>query len=647
MTTPSTPPAGAARRTLRLGARPHAREGVTFTVWAPEHAHLDVDIEGRGTFPLRRDADGYFAVHVPKARAGDRYWYRFRGGTRRPDPASRYQPDGPHGPSQVVDPRTYEWGDAAWRGIEALHHQVLYELHLGTFTAEGTWEAAARELPFLKSVGITTLEVMPVAEFPGRFGWGYDGVDLFAPAHIYGTADDARRFVDEAHRLGLAVILDVVYNHLGPSGNYLKEFSRSYFADRPTEWGDAINFDGRHSRPVRDFFIENAAYWIEEFHFDGLRLDAIQAIEDTSEDHIVSAIARAARAAAGPRTIFLVGEHEAQHVERLRDDRTGVDGMDALWNDDWHHAAAVRLTGRRHAYFTDYLGSAREFAAMARHGFLYQGQWYAWQKQRRGTTSIGLPASRFVTCLDNHDQVANTGLGWRAHHLADPCRWRTMTALLLLGPNLPMLFQGQEYGATSRFYYFADHDGELGEAVRTGRAEFLAQFPGMATPDMQARLPVPSDPATFMDSKLDRRERERNAHIVTLHQDLLALRRTDPVLSELGTPAVTVESAALTDDVLILRYAGPHGALRLLVVNLGVDCTLPVMNDPLLAPPAGHDWQATWSSDHPDYGGTGVVSFVDTEPWRIPGRSATLLQETERDDSKEVSESVRACHSIS
>jgi len=600
-------------------------DGVAFTVWAPDQGSLAVAIEGRGEWPMQRDGD-FFAATVADAAAGDRYWLRLDNGTLRPDPASRFQPEGPLGASMIVDAAAYRWHDIGWPGITALHRQVLYEMHVGTFTQEGTWDAAANELPALASLGITTVEVMPIAEFDGAFGWGYDGVDPFAPYHVYGDPDALRHFIDTAHQLGLAVILDVVYNHLGPSGNFFREFARAYFADEATEWGDAINFDGPCSGPVREFFLQNVAYWIRDYHFDGLRFDALQAIQDSSCDHIVSAMARTARQAAAPRGIFLVGEHEAQRVERLRNDRAGVDGMDGLWNDDWHHAAMVRLTGRREAYFTDYTGVAREFASMARHGFLYQGQWYVWQDNRRGTSSMGLPGRHFVTFLENHDQVANTGLGTRVHHHADPAVLRTLTALLLLGPNLPMLFQGQEFGTAHRFNYFADHRGELATSVREGRSEFLSQFPGLATREMQERLPSPSDPATFEASKLERRGDPRHAPVLQLHRDLLTLRRADPVLAELGTGAVCVETSALTDDVLIVRYQRQDGLPRLLIVNFGIDLVLPLMNDPLLAAPAGQGWHAVWSSDDPDYGGTGVVHFEAEHPWRIPGRSATFCE---------------------
>jgi maltooligosyltrehalose trehalohydrolase len=361
----------------------------------------------------------------------------------------------------VVDPSTYAWRDGAWRGV-TLEGQVIQELHIGTFTREGTWAAAARALPELADVGITLLEVMPIAEFPGRFGWGYDGVDLFAPTRLYGEPDDVRRFVDACHELGLGVLLDVVYNHLGPDGNYLGELG-DYVrgADEATEWGDALAFDGPHAGPVRELFIANAVHWIEEYHFDGLRLDATQAIIDRSPRHLLADLGVAARAAAGGRSIVLVAENEPQDVIHLRPPGAGGYGLDALWNDDFHHAALVAATGRSEAYCRDYRGSAQELLSAAKWGFLYQGQRYAWQDQPRGTPTFDLPRHRFVAFLQNHDQVANSARGCRGHELTTPGRWRALTALLLLAPHTPMLFQGQEWGTSSPFVYFADHVPEL------------------------------------------------------------------------------------------------------------------------------------------------------------------------------------------
>ncbi|HYP08136.1 MAG TPA: alpha-amylase family glycosyl hydrolase, partial [Bryobacteraceae bacterium] len=382
---------------------------------------------------LERESDGYFSGIVDEASAGTRYSYRLDGGDVLPDPASRYQPDGPHGPSVVVDPAVFRWNDAAWKGLE-LARQVISEIHIGTFTREGTWEAAIRELPAIARTGITVLEVMPVAEFAGEFGWGYDGVQWYAPSHLYGTPDDMRRFVDAAHSLGLAVLLDVVYNHLGPDGNYATRFCKDYVTSKyTTDWGEAINYDGENSGPVRDFVTGNATYWVDEFHIDGLRLDATQNIYDDSSDHILGVITRAVRDAAQGRKTIVIAENEPQETRLVRPAEKGGYGMDGLWNDDYHHTAVVALTGRSEAYYTDYRGTPQEIISAMKYGYLYQGQYYKWQKQRRGTTSLNIPKSTFITFLENHDQIANSASGKRMHQLSSPSLHRAMTAVTLLG----------------------------------------------------------------------------------------------------------------------------------------------------------------------------------------------------------------------
>jgi maltooligosyltrehalose trehalohydrolase len=597
-------------------------QGATFRVWAPAQKQVVLVLEGRERqLPMERHRDGFFSLDVPDVREGQRYWYRIAEGLR-PDPASRFQPEGPLGPSQLVDGQRFAWTDHDWPGAGPANRHVFYEMHIGTFTTEGTWQAATERLPRLAEVGVTTLEVMPIASFPGRFGWGYDGVHLYAATHQYGTPDDVRRFVNEAHRLGLAVVLDVVYNHFGPVGNYFAEFAPSVNG-KPGEWGNSINYDGAGSQPVRDFMTEHAAYWIREFHFDGLRLDAVHAMEDSSEEHIVSEICRAARAAAGARNVFITGECESQDSRLLRGTGSYQDGLDAIWNEDWHHAAVVSLTGRRQAYFTDYRGSAPEFASMARHGFLYQGQWYSWQKNPRGGYALGLPSSCFVNFLENHDQVANTGPGHRLHQVAAPAAWRAMTSLLLLGPGLPLLFQGQEFGSTRPFAYFADHERDLAAAVEKGRLEFIAQFPNLASPAVQSRIPRPADLETFTRCKLDDDERNADSAAMRLHQDLLTMRREDPVISRLGTEDVRIETSAPAEGIVLVRYLGAR-AHRLLIVNLADDAVL-AMNDPLLAPLPGAAWTHLWSSEQPEYDGDGVIRFLDAHPWRISGRSASLI----------------------
>jgi maltooligosyltrehalose trehalohydrolase len=619
----SIAPAAEPMRRLPIGAEPLPGGGVHFRVWAPGCRVVTVEIDGLASVALQAETEGYFSLLTASAEAGMRYRFRLDSGEALlPDPASRFQPDGPHGPSEIIDPGDFAWTDQMWRG-RAREQLVIYEMHVGTFTPEGSWEAASRELPALAELGITCLEIMPVAEFAGRFGWGYDGVDLFAPTHLYGRPDDFRHFVDRAHALGIAVILDVVYNHVGADGNYLELFSVAYFTDRyENEWGDAINFDGPDSGPTREFFIANAGYWIDEYHLDGLRLDATQQIFDRSDDHIIAAIVRQVRSAGRGRKTFVVGENEPQQARLLRPAEHGGFGLDSLWNDDFHHGAMVALTGRHEAYYSDYRGRPREFVAAAKHGFLYQGQRYQWQQKPRGTPTLDLPAECFVVFLQNHDQIANSGTGERCHALTSPARLRAMTAYLLLMPGIPMLFQGQEFAASTPFFYFADPCNELSPSVREGRRTFLAQFPGLATSQMQARLTDPGDIETFRRTVLDLGERQRHASVYALHRDLLALRRTDPVL---GQRPCRVDGAALSEEAWLLRFFSEDGADRLLIVNLGRDLLLGSAPEPLVAPVEGQAWRLLWSSENPAYGGSGGPVQDDHCDWLISGQSAAVL----------------------
>jgi len=508
---------------------------------------------------------------------------------------------------------------------------------VGTFTPEGTWAAAGRELPWLKALGVTCVEMMPIAEFPGRFGWGYDGVDLFAPARAYGRPDDLRAFVDRAHALGLGVILDVVYNHLGPDGNYLKEFSAAYFTDRYTnEWGDAINFDGPGSRAVREFVVENAAYWVREFHFDGLRLDATQCIFDASDEHVIAELAARVRQEAAPRAVILVAENEPQHARLVRPRAAGGYDLDALWNDDLHHTAVVAATGRSEAYYSDHAGAPQELISAAKWGYLLQGQRYRWQKQRRGTASLDVEPARFVAFVENHDQVANSARGRRLHQLTTPGRYRALSALLLLWPGTPMLFQGQEFASSRPFLYFADHEPALASEVARGRAEFLAQFPSVADRAITRTLADPAAPQTFAQCVLDLRERDTHAPVVALHRDLLRLRRESAAFRAQSYRGV--DGAVLGPEAFLLRYFdGPPGQAhdpaavdrgdRLLIVNLGRNLDLDAAPEPLLAPPAGCRWAVQWSSEAPEYDGAGTPAIEDeTRGWHLPAHAAVVLR---------------------
>jgi maltooligosyltrehalose trehalohydrolase len=607
---------------------------VHFRVWAPQRKSVEVVFEAeRAPVSLAKDDKGYFSGLVPEAAAGVRYKYRLDNGDAFPDPASRYQPSGPHGFSEIIDPASYSWSDADWQGLH-LAGQVIYELHLGTFTPGGTWLAAAEKLEYLRETGLTVLEILPVADFPGKFGWGYDGVQPYAPASIYGRPDDMRRFVDRAHAVGLGVILDVVYNHLGPDGNYLAQFSPFYFTGRhETDWGKAINFDGPGSGPVREFFRENAAYWIREFHLDGLRLDATQDIHDESEAHILAEVAEAAREAADGRSILLIAENEPQHSRLIRPIKEGGFGLDAVWNDDYHHTAMVALTGKADAYYTDYRGTPQELLSAVKYGFLFQGQWYRWQEKRRGTPAFGCPRPAMVHCIQNHDQVANSARGQRIHELTSPGMFKAMTALTLLAPPTPMLFQGQEFASSSPFLFFADHGGELAEQIRRGRVEFLSQWRSLALPEMAPCFDDPSAPATFERSKLDYSEVQKHSEMYALHCDLLRIRRDDPVISKQGADGI--DGAVLSDACLVVRFFSPDFTSdRLLFVNLGIDLELNPAPEPLLAPPQSKEWAKLWSSDDSQYGGCGTPPLeTEEDNWKIPGQAAVLLHPADRIES--------------
>ncbi|BCS33655.2 malto-oligosyltrehalose trehalohydrolase [Luteitalea sp. TBR-22] len=610
-------------RRLSVGAEIIAPGMVSVRVWAPDHARVAVVMDA-ARHVLAREPDGHHSGEVP-GRAGSRYAFLLGDDpTPYPDPASRFQPDGPHDLSEVIDPRAYTWEDGDWPGVDH-DHAVLYELHLGSFTPEGTTAAATTQLEALAALGVTVLQVMPVADFPGAFGWGYDGVNLYAPSRLYGRPDDLRRFVDRAHALGLAVVLDVVYNHVGPDGNYLRKFSQGYFTDRyDNEWGDALDFDGPESAPVRAWVLDNVAYWVDEFHVDGFRLDATQQIFDASPEHLVAAVARVARATAGPRRVLVTAENEPQHARLVTPVADGGHGLDAIYNEDFHHSARMALVGTHEAYFSDYHGTPAEWLACARWGALFQGQHYAWQKQARGTPALHLPRSTMVHFLENHDQVANTDRGRRLVDLARPSDLRALTALCLLMPGIPMLFQGQEFGSRAPFLYFADHVAPLREAVAAGRRQFLEQFERLRDPDVQANLAVPHSPDAFHRCKLRRSpDDDEQGRWLALHTDLLALRRRRPRLAG----AHRLDGSTPDAFLLLLRYFGDGGADWLVLVNMGADRDVASLADPLVAPPGGREWQHAWSSEQPAYGGQGTMAWTSGH-WPVPGHACLVLQAT-------------------
>jgi maltooligosyltrehalose trehalohydrolase len=519
--------------TMPFGAEVLPDGGTRFRLWAPAVSEV-VLLLGEGDtrrVTLQSNTAGWHEATLRDAPAGTRYRYEIGNGLQVPDPASRFNPDDVHGASTVIDPRAYRWRDAAWRG-RPWHEAVVYELHIGTFTPEGTFAAATQRLGELAALGITAVELMPVADFPGQRGWGYDGVLPFAPDACYGTPDDLKALVDAAHALGLMVLLDVVYNHFGPEGNYLHAYCPAFFneAER-TPWGAAINFDGPQSETVRSFFRHNALYWVEEFHFDGLRLDAVHAIHDRSPLHIAAEIGQALRAGPGrQRHVHLVLENDSNRASFLERDAEGQPRVaTAQWNDDLHHAAHVLLTGETDGYYGDFAdGPVSRLARALAQGYVYQGQPSAHRNGiPHGEPSGHLPPGAFVSFVQNHDQIGNRALGERLSEIADTARLEAVYACLLLSPHVPMLFMGEEYAASTPFLYFCHVGPELAQAVSQGRRNEFARFAAFADPAARERIPDPNHEQTFLASKLKWDERQHGAHAerLALVQKLLALRR--------------------------------------------------------------------------------------------------------------------------
>lgn len=601
--------------------------GVDFCIWAPIRKKVEVvlfDEKGiSNPYLLKKDSKGYFSGYISSAGAGTLYKYRLDDDLLLPDPSSLYQPEGPHGYSEIVD-LNYEWNDKNWKGIKQ-HGNIIYEMHIGTFTKDGTWLSAIKELKELKELGITIIEIMPISEFPGEFGWGYDGVNFFAPYHKYGRPKDLMKFIDEAHRLNIGVILDVVYNHFGPDGNYIKEFTDSFFSKKhKTDWGEALNYDESGSSEVRNFIKQNALYWIRDYHFDGLRLDATQDIFDDSKVHIVRELLEYSKKKVTHRDLYFVAENEPQHINFVLPAAQGGMGLNALWNDDFHHSAMVSLTGRNEAYYTDYKGTSQEFVSVAKYGFLYQGQWYKWQSKRRGTPAIDIDKSVFVMYLQNHDQIANSGRGLRINSITDPGNYKAATTYMILIPGTPMLFMGQEFASSSPFYYFENHKKELSDLILRGRKEFLLQFKSLATKEMSECLPDPSAESSFIKSKLNFEERTTNSNTYKLHKELIRIKKSDKVLSN---PLTKIDGAVLNDRCFVIRFFGTED--RLLIVNLGIDLEYNPAPEPLLAPLLNKGWKVLFSTEHPDYKGCGTPALDTEENWRIPGHCAVLLIPTD------------------
>ncbi|MCB8878792.1 malto-oligosyltrehalose trehalohydrolase [Acidisoma cellulosilytica] len=478
-------------------------DGVLFRFWAPGEAEVSIALDGGEPLPMTAGEDGWHEKLVPNAKAGSVYHYVVKDGLRVPDPASRFQPQDVHGPSEVIDPEAYDWQDGSWRGRDWAE-AVIYELHIGTFTPEGSFRAAIARLDHLADLGVTVIEIMPVADFPGQRNWGYDGVLPFAPDSSYGRPEDFKALVDAAHARGLSVMLDVVYNHFGPDGNYLPVYAPQFFTERhKSPWGAGINVDGADSRPVRDFFIHNALYWIKEFHLDGLRFDAVHAIQDDSPRHLLLELAETLRAQVQDRPLHLVLENEdnrARYLERTSNGQPR--DYSAQWNDDVHHVLHVAATGEDVAYYAPYAQQPELLGRALAEGFAFQGEAMAYSGKPRGEPSAHLPPSAFVAFAQNHDQIGNRAMGERLSQIASAEAVRAVSAVYLLLPQVPMLFMGEELGATSPFLFFADFEGELAEKVRDGRREEFARFPAFSDPETREKIPDPLAEATFLASKL-------------------------------------------------------------------------------------------------------------------------------------------------
>ncbi|MDD5627779.1 MAG: malto-oligosyltrehalose trehalohydrolase [Elusimicrobia bacterium] len=605
----------------RLGAVPIGAGRCRFRVWAPEHREVLVHLLGamERAEPLRPEAGGCHSAVIADVPAGTRYLYRLPDGSERPDPASRFQPEGVHGPSEVLDPGAFAWTDAAWTGIPP-QDLVIYELHVGTFSPSGSYRGVANRMQALKDLGITAVELMPVADFPGRRNWGYDGVDLFAPARCYGRPDDLRALVDAAHGLGLAVFLDVVYNHLGPDGAYLAAFSPHYYTDRhQCPWGAGVDLDGPRSREVREFFIANALHWVHEYHMDGLRFDAPHALADGSPEHLLQELAARVRDSLPARRVHLIAEDNRNLAAIVRAQEEGGWGLDGVWSDDFHHIMRRCVAGDHEGYYQDFQGTVAELAEAAHDGWLYKGRPAPHFGGPRGTDPSGIPPWKFICCIQNHDQVGNRAFGERLHHQIEPAAFRAAAAVCLLAPQSPLLFMGQEWAASNPFLYFTDHNPELGRLVTEGRRKEFQAFSAFRDPKARARIPDPQADETFSRCVLRWDEAERPGHreVLALHRALLAWRRVSrPGLGEERS------ARALGREGVCLEWRSRDGSRWLLMVRL-------VGSGPLALGSPG-DWRTAFTTEEPAFADDGQPPRSEPSPdgptlgFRRPG--AALLR---------------------
>ncbi len=553
------------RHHLPFGAEVEGRE-TTFTLWAPVADAVELVLEGEEPVPMQRGKKGVFSV-TATAGPGTRYRYRIDGELDVPDPASRYQPEDVHGPSQVVDPESFDWEDEDWRG-RPWEETVLYELHVGSFTPEGTFAGVREKLDHLVDLGVTAIELMPLSDFPGRRNWGYDGVLPYAPDSSYGTPEDLKELVQAAHEKGLMVFLDVVYNHFGPEGNYLNSYAPQFFTDRhQTPWGAAVNFDDAGGERVREYVIHNALYWLEEYHIDGLRLDAVHAIYDDSEQHVLEELAESVQKGPGAdRHVHLVLENESNDASYMRG---GL--YRAQWNDDFHNALHVALTSESSGYYGGYADAPlRHLVRCLGEGFAYQGEPSLYRGgEKRGELSADLPPISFVSFLQNHDQVGNRAFGERITALAPPEAVRAAAAIYLLSPQVPMLFMGEEWAAEESFPFFCDFEEDLAPLVTEGRREEFASFPEFSDPATRDRIPDPGAEETFALAVLDWDGVSERRNWLKLYRELLRLRREEIIPRLTGIPGGETAYRLVGDRGLRVQWTLGEGSLLTLMANLG------------------------------------------------------------------------------
>jgi maltooligosyltrehalose trehalohydrolase len=602
-------------------------DGVCFRVWALGHEQIELVLYEGGrevaSHPLQPEGEGYFAALIPGLEVGTRYKFRVDGEGPFPDPASRYQPEGVHGPSEVVD-LEFEWSDGEWRGLP-MEELVVYELHVGTATPEGTFEALIPKLEYIRELGATAIEIMPIADFPGERNWGYDGVDLYAPTRAYGGPRGLQGLVDAAHAQGLAVLLDVVYNHLGPDGNYLRAYSEHYFTDRHhTPWGEAINYDGPNAGPVRDFFIGNALYWLREYHIDGLRLDATHEIKDDSEVHVLRELSKRAQSSLPERTIVLIAENENNDAQILTPREAGGWGLNGVWADDFHHQLRSALAGDNEGYYADYTGEAEDIASTVQRGWFYEGQPRLTTEEHWGTPASAIPYPAFVRHIQNHDQIGNRAMGERLNHDIELAAFRAASAFNLLDPATPMLFMGQEWAASSPFLFFTDYGEELGRLVTEGRRAEFKGFSAFADEAMRERIPDPQARETFTRSKLNWQELEREPHagVLRLYRDVLALRKAHPAAR--NRERGCTEAIALGPDAVGVRRGSTSGAMLLVILNLRGTLRLDLSQHDLSR---GCEWRLRLSSEEAQYGGAGSEAVsLDGTRLTMRGPSTVILE---------------------